>query len=103
MMSDIKHARTALVARILEREGHASRAQRRAAFNNTGLAEPVSTLIDKVAKWSHKVTDEDIAAAKAASLSEDQIFELVVCAAIGQAGRQYDIALAALMAASEKE
>jgi hypothetical protein len=103
MMSDIKRARTALVARILEGEGHASATQRRAAFNNAGLAEPVTTLIDKVAKWSHKVADEDIAEAKASGLSEDQIFELVVCAAVGQAARQYDIALAALRAASEKE
>ncbi|MGH9585253.1 MAG: hypothetical protein ACRD4O_20230 [Bryobacteraceae bacterium] len=103
MMSDIKHARTALVARILEGEAHASATQRHAAFNNAGLAEPVRTLIDKVAKWSHKVTDEDIAAAKLAGLSEDQIFELIVCAAIGQAARQYDIALTALMAAGEKE
>jgi hypothetical protein len=103
MMSDIKQARTALVAQILEGEGHASATQRRAAFNNAGLAEPVATLIDRVAKWSHKVTDEDIAAAKVAGLSEDQIFELAVCAAVGQAARQYDIALAALRAASEKE
>jgi alkylhydroperoxidase family enzyme len=102
-MSDIKHARTALVARILEGEGQASATQRRAAFNNAGPAAPVTTLIHKVAKCSHKVTDEDIAAAKASGLSEDQIFELVVCAAVGQAARQYDIALTALRAASEKE
>ena len=49
------------------------------------------------------MTEEDVAAAKAAGLREDQIFELVVCAAIGQATRQYDTALAALTAASEKE
>jgi hypothetical protein len=101
-MSDIRQAREALVARILEGDGHASRTQRSAAFGNAGLEVPVSTLIDKVAKWSYKVTDGDIAAAKAAGLSEDQIFELVVCAAIGQATRQYDTALAALMAASEE-
>ena len=97
-MSDIRQAREALVARILEGSGYVC-----AAFNNTGLAGPVSTLIDKVANCSYKVTDEDVAAAKAAALSEDQIFELVVCAAIGQATRQYDTALAALMAASEEE
>ena len=102
-MSDIRQAREALVARILKGGGYASRTQRFAAFNNAGLAGPVSTLIDKVAKCSYKVTDEDVAAAKAAGLSEDQIFELVVCAAIGQATRQYDTALAALMAASEEE
>lgn len=102
-MSDIERARRALVTRILEGGGHASAIQRRAAFNNAGLAEPVTTLIDKVAKWSHKVTDEDIAAAKASGLSEDQIFELIVCAAVGQAERQYDAALAALTAASERD
>jgi hypothetical protein len=82
-MSDITQARKALVARILEGDGRASHAQRRAAFDNAGLAEPLSTLIDKVAKHAYKVTDEDIAAARASGLSEDQIFEIVVCAAIG--------------------
>ena len=102
MMSDIKQARTALVTRILEGTGYASRDQRSAAFHNEGLAGPVSTLIDKVARCSYKVTDEDIAAAKAAGLSEDQIFELAVCAAVGQAARQYDTALAALAAAANE-
>jgi alkylhydroperoxidase family enzyme len=59
-------------------------------------------LIDKVAKRAYTVTDEDIAAARASGLSEDQIFEIVVCAAVGQATRQYDAALAALKAATER-
>ena len=102
-MSDISKGRRALLARIIEGGGTASHAQRRAAFDNAGLAKPLSTLIDKVAKHAYKVTDEDIAAARASGLSEDEIFEIVVCAAIGQAVRQYDTALAALKAASEKE
>jgi alkylhydroperoxidase family enzyme len=102
-MSDIRQARKAVVARILEGDGKSSPAQRRAAFNNTGLAEPLSALIDKVARHAHTVTDEDIAAVKASGLSEDQIFEIVVCAAIGQATRQYDTALASLEAATGKE
>ncbi len=102
-MPDIKRARLALFARILEGSGHASATQRRAAFNDAGLAGSAATLVGKVAKSSHKVTDEDITAAKASGLSEDQIFELVVCAAVGQASRQYDNALAALISASEKE
>lgn len=101
-MSDVTRARERLVARILEGDGMASHAQRRAAFDNTGLAEPLSTLIGKLTKHSHKVTDEDIAAARASGLSEDQIFEIVVCAAIGPATRQHDTALAALDAAIEK-
>jgi hypothetical protein len=102
-MSNFTRAHKALVARILEGDGRASHEQRRAAFANAGLAEPLSTLITKVARHAYKVTDEDIAAARASGLSEDEIFELVVCAAIGQATRQYDTARAALEAATEKE
>jgi hypothetical protein len=102
-MSNITRARKAVVARILEGNGRASHAQRRAAFDNAGLGEPLSRLIDKVAKRAYTVTDEDIVAARASGLSEDQIFEIVVCAAIGQATRQYDTALAALDAVTEKE
>jgi len=85
-----------LVTHLLEGDGAASQAQRRAAFDNAGLDGPVSTLIDKVAVQAYKVTDEDIAAVKTAGLSEDQIYELVVCAAVGQATRQYGAALTAL-------
>ena len=102
-MSDITQGRKALVARILDGGGRASQAQRSAAFNNAGLSEPLSKLIEKVARNAHTVTDENIAAAKASGLSEDQIFEIVVCAAVGQATRQYDAALAALEAATGKE
>lgn len=101
-MSDITRALRALVARILEGDGNASRAQRRAAFDNKGLDAPLNTLIDKVATRAYTVTDEDIATATASGLSEDEIFELVVCAAIGQATRQYDAAVAALKAATER-
>jgi hypothetical protein len=99
---DIAQARARLVTRILEGSGLAPLAQRKAAFDDKGLAEPLSTLVDKVAKRAHEVTDQDIAAAKASGLGEDQIFEIVVCAAIGQAARQYDAALAALRAATEE-
>jgi hypothetical protein len=102
-MSDIGQARRALVRRILEGDGKASPSERRAAFNNSGLAEPAGTLIDKVTRHAYRVTDEDIAAARASGLSEDQVFEIVVCAAVGQASRQYDMALAALETATGKE
>jgi alkylhydroperoxidase family enzyme len=59
-------------------------------------------LVEKVAKCAFRVSDEDISRAKASGLSEDQIFEIVVCAAIGPATRQHDAALAALEAATGK-
>ena len=102
-MSDIRKARKALVTRILEGDGSASRDQRRAAFDHTGFGEPLNTLIDKITKEAYRVSDEDIAAVKASGLSEDQIFEIVVCAAIGHAARLHDTALAALEAATKKE
>jgi len=85
-----------LVTRILEGDGRASRAERRAAFDDAELAPPLSALIDKVARRPTQVTDDDFTNVKASGLSEDQIFELVICAAVGQATRQYDTALEAL-------
>ena len=101
-MSDIERARKTLINRVLEGAGKVSREKRIAAFNNTGLVGSASALIDKVAKSSYKVTDADINTAKEAGLSEDQIFELVVCAAIGQATRDYETALVALASVNEE-
>jgi len=101
-MADITEARKAIVARILEGDGKASREQRKAAFDNAGLSDPLRTLIEKVAKNARTVTDQDVASVRAAGLSEDQIFELVVCGAVGQAVRQNERGLAALAAAAER-
>lgn len=102
-MSNIDQARKALMKQILEGAGHASSSLRQAAFDNSGLAEPLDTLVDKVARYPSRITDQDIDAAKASGLSEDQIFEILVCAAIGQAARQYDAASAALEIATGRE
>ncbi len=93
----------AVVTRVLEGDGRAARADRRAAFENAGLAEPLRTLIDKVARQPTRITDEDVAAVLASGTSEDQLFELVICAAIGQATRQYETALDALAEAMTDE
>jgi len=99
-MADISRAREALKQRILEGDGKTSRDDRREAYANVGPAS-VRPLLDKVTREAAKVDDADIAAAKAAGLGEDHIFELVVCAAVGQAARQYESALAALAAATD--
>jgi hypothetical protein len=102
-MSDIERARKALVARILEGDGKASRAQRRAAFDDSGLTGPVGILAGKVSKRVHELTNEDVAAARASIVDENVIFEIAVCAAVGEASRQLESALAALRAASGKD
>ena len=88
----------ALQDRILNGEGRASPEQRARAFSNAGLSEPLDGLLGKVATSPAQVTDADFAAARAAGCSEDELFELVICAAVGQSARLYDAGLAALAA-----
>ena len=102
-MTDISQQRKALTERILDGAGTAAQSERQAAFENTGLAESVRTLIQKVATQATAVTDRDIAAARVSGLTENQILEIVICAAVGQSTRQYDSARAALDAAISKE
>jgi len=90
-----KRERDQVIERVLTGPGKAPATARRAAFDNAGVAEPVRALIDKVAKTAWKITDEDLAAPRAAQ-ADDEIYEQVVAAALGQATRQRDAALAAL-------
>jgi alkylhydroperoxidase family enzyme len=96
MSADAEKFRRAAVENVLGGKGRASVEDRRAAFANADVPAAGRALIDKVTKNAWKVTDEDVAAAKAAGLTEDQVFELSVCAAMGQATRQLDAAMAAL-------
>ena len=102
-MTDITQLHRELVARVLGGGGKAPAELRRAAFDHAGLSGPVRTLIEKVAHQAYSVTDDDVAAVRTAGLSADQIFEIVVCAAIGQANRQYESGLAAVASATEGE
>lgn len=102
MATTFERLRKALIERMLDGAGTASHNDRCSAFENAGLAEPLSTLVQKVAKRATAVTDGDIAAARASGLVEDQIFEIVVCASVGQSARQHDVAAAALDLALRK-
>ncbi|NUS07432.1 MAG: hypothetical protein HOV97_33270 [Nonomuraea sp.] len=91
----------ALVDRVLRGEGRAPAEQRARAFAGDGLPPPLDTLIRKVADTPVRVTDADLAAAKASGHTEDQLFELMVCAAVGRSARMYDAGSAALAEAVE--
>ena len=93
---NFKQLHKALVSRLLEGEGKASHSQRKAAFNNTVSSEPLKKLIDKISFSSYKIVDSDFDEMKVAEFNEDQIFELVISAAVGQATRQYESAFSAL-------
>lgn len=92
MSEAVRRLREAVIARAVTTDAH------RAAFRNEDVPPALRGLIDKVTRHAYKVTDEDIAAAKAAGFTEDQIFELCVSAALGESKRQLDAALAALEA-----
>lgn len=94
-------AHQALVDRVLNGQGRASVEQRAQAFNNDdGLSPPLQVLIGKVATRPAQVTTADFVAAQALGVSEDQLFELVICAAVGQSARLYEAGLAALAEAT---
>lgn len=85
-----------LVNRVVEGPGQAPPDQRARAFDNANLPEPLRVVLDKVATTSTQVTDADFARARDAGFTDDQLFELVICAAVGQSTRQYDAGLDAL-------
>jgi alkylhydroperoxidase/carboxymuconolactone decarboxylase family protein YurZ len=89
-----------LLNRILQGPGQAPAHQRAHAFDNAKLPEALRPLLDKVATQCAQVTDADFAAAMEAGFTEDQLFELVICAAVGESTRQYEAGLAALAEAT---
>ena len=93
-------AHRALVDRVLNGAGRSSAEQRARAFSNADVPPPLDALIAKVATRPAQITDADFAAAKASGLSEDQLFELVVSAAVGQSARLYEAGLTALAEAT---
>lgn len=102
MSEAVSRMRKTVVERVLHGAGKTTGIERRAAFDNRDVPAAARALIEKVARNAWKVTDEDIAAVKAAGLSDDQIYELVICGALGQSMRQLDSARAALDLATEK-
>jgi hypothetical protein len=87
---------------ILDGNGTSTGAARARAFEGEGEAGAVAAYVAKVKNHAYRVTDEDVAAMRAAGLGDDEIFELSVAASVGQASRQYDAAVKALDAALEK-
>ena len=91
---------SALEERILTGPGASAPELRAQAFANRDVPGPLAVLIDKLVDHSFQVTDADFAAALAGGLTEDQLFELVICAAAGASSRAYHAGLAALAEAA---
>jgi len=60
------------------------------------LPQVLGTYVDKVARHAFKVTDADIEALRDAGYSEDAIFELTLCAALGAGIARLDRAITAM-------
>ena len=103
MSAAVDRLRAAVIRRVVEGDARTPPEARRAAFDNRAVDPRARALVAMVAQHAWKVTDADVAAAKASGLSDDEIFELAVAASLGQATRQMQSALAALDAAQPRD
>jgi hypothetical protein len=78
-------------ARLLDGPGEVDPSVRRAAFEGGAVPGSVAGLVDKIRLHAYKVTDADVAAARAAGWSESQLFELAVAAAAGAGLHRRDV------------
>ena len=77
-------------------EARAAQLSGRTAKQHEILPPPLDAFVEKVALHAYKVTDDDIRALDRAGYSEDAIFEVVVCAAVGAGAARFERAMQAL-------
>jgi alkylhydroperoxidase family enzyme len=86
----------ALRAAVFDGAGVIDPALRRAAGTGAAVPEVWAAYVGKVRDASHRITDHDVAALKAAGCAEEEIFEITVAAATGAALQRLDIGLRAM-------
>jgi AhpD family alkylhydroperoxidase len=75
---------------VLEAPATTGRALRQAAAAGKDVPTPWQSYVTLVREESHRITDADVAALKAAGCGEDEIFEVTVAAATGAALAVYE-------------
>jgi len=80
---------------VLEGPGESDSALRQAVADGRDVAGDLQSLVDKIHRHAYKVTDEDIAKAQA-KYGDDQMFEIVVSAALGASRQRLMAGLRAL-------
>jgi alkylhydroperoxidase family enzyme len=80
--------------RVLEGPGQLDATVRKAAFLHEpgSLPDEVAAYVTKVHGRAYEVTDQDVAALRGTGLTEDQIFELTIAAAVGAGLSRLDAA-----------
>jgi alkylhydroperoxidase family enzyme len=80
---------------VFDGPGESDPALRRAAADGKGVPAELQTLVDKIHRHAYKVTDDDLARLRA-TYDDDQLFEIVVSAALGASRQRLLAGLSAL-------
>lgn len=80
---------------VLNGPGEADPALRKAAAEGRGALGELQALVDKIHRHAYKVTDDDLARLQP-KYADDQLFEIVVSAALGASRNRLLAGLAAL-------
>ncbi|HZJ00870.1 MAG TPA: hypothetical protein VFD22_09415 [Gemmatimonadaceae bacterium] len=94
---DDPHAilRDRVLESVLSGRGESDPAIRAAAADGAGLPPDLQAVVEKIHRHAYKVTDEDISRLQA-KYTDDQLFEIVVSAALGASRQRLRAGLAAL-------
>lgn len=87
--------RNRIIENVLDSDADSPASQRRAAFEGKGVPPDVQALIDKIEAHAYKVTDDDLRRLQE-RYSDDELFELIVAAALGASERRLAAGLEAL-------
>jgi hypothetical protein len=97
MKDRFEPARQAVEDAVLRSPGHSDPALRQSLASPREIPDDLRLLVEKIRRHAYKVTDEDVAVLKA-TYSDDQLFEIVLSAALGAAQDRLRSGLAALEA-----
>jgi len=86
----------ALRRAVFESAGSTEPAVRVAAGSGGGLPDPVGSYATVVRDRSYRITDTDLARLTTAGLSDDDIFEVTIAAAVGAALQRLDAGMRAV-------
>jgi hypothetical protein len=86
--------RRQIEARVTSGEGTLPAADREALLGGA-VKGPLAPLAEKLERYSHRITDEDFQALRAAGFSDAQLFEACVSSVLGSASRRCAAGLAA--------
>ena len=88
-------SRDAVLRTVLDGPGETDPSLRHAAAEGVAVPDDLRVLVEKIHQHAYRVTDEEIAALQA-KYSEDQLFEIIVSAAVGASRRRLMAGLKAL-------